>query len=583
LSLLSLTNGSPRRTLGTPLKCQIVLTITSKRKRATTVISQGATKRPNVLLILADDMGFSDIGSFGGEIPTPNLDALAASGIKLTQFYNTARCSPSRASLLTGLHPHQTGLGELTHDDGPGGYPGGLNDQCATLAEVFRSAGYTTHMAGKWHLTTNHDVVDGSEEVRRSWPTRRGFDRFWGTLAGCCSYFTPTTLHDGESPIGEDKLSEDFFYTDAIAEHAAAAIRETPDDVSLFSYVAFTAPHWPLHARPSDIKHVRGRFDEGWDVLRGRRRERQVADGIVDEPSTLNERDPLVPPWRDEPAKDWQLRRMEVYAAQIFAMDRAIGLIMDALRDSGRADDTIVIFLSDNGGTAEEVSGEPADEGEARARLLTNPRTAPDGSPLRIGNTPDIVPGGADTWGSYGRAWANLSNTPFRLYKRWVHEGGISTPLIVSWPAGNLKNGEIVRTPNQLTDIAPTLFEATGVAPLGARRGVHLPPLPGTSFLSALRGGQSAPHALYWEHIGNAAMRDGKWKIVREFRGDWELYDIDADRSESNDLAAEHPDLTTEMSSRWELWATSVGVQSRESVLEAQRLSEQALNATEGA
>lgn len=525
----------------------------------------GVTGRPNVLLVMADDMGWSDIGCYGGEIDTPNIDALAGRGVRMTQFYNTARCSPSRASLLTGLHPHQTGVGELVNDDGPGGYPGTLSGETATLAEIFAGAGYRTFLTGKWHLSNEREHPSGG------WPTRRGFHRFWGTIAGAGSYFQPTTLHDGERPVDPGELGPDFHYTDAIGEHAAAAVREAAASGDpFFGYVAFTAPHWPLHARPSDTARFRDRYRAGWDELRHRRRERQIEAGLVAREATLETRDPAVPAWSAEQDRDWQVERMAVYAAQVHAMDRAFGAVLDALEDTGTREDTVVVFLSDNGGCAEELSAEP---GSARAfarQHLIVPASAPGGGAMRIGNDPSIPPGGADTYTSYGRPWANLSNTPFRLYKRWVHEGGISTPLIVDWPGGELPGGSLVRAPHQLTDVLPTLLEATGVAVpdrVGGRAVVHPR---GVSMLTALRGGPATGHDLYWEHIGNCAMRDGRWKLVREYGSPWELYDLDTDRSESTDLAAAEPGRVAAMTRRWQGWADSVGVRPREQVLDAQ-------------
>ncbi|GAA1566268.1 arylsulfatase [Kribbella karoonensis] len=507
--------------------------------------------RPNVLIILVDDMGYSDIGCFGGEIGTPNIDRLAAHGARLTNFYNTARCSPSRASLLTGLHPHQTGVAELVNNDGPGGYPGSLNDRCATLAETFRAAGYHTHMTGKWHLANER------EQPSDTWPTRRGFERFWGTISGAGSYFQTTTLHDGETPVPLSALGPDFYYTDEIGAHAAAAIREA--ERPFFGYVAFTAPHWPLHAKEADLAETRGAFDEGWDVLRTRRRQRQLDAGICAEDATLDRRDPAVPAWDDEPEQKWQLERMEAYAAQVRAMDRAVGAILDALDETGQRENTIVVFLSDNGGCAEELRSDPEGAEQFRRHHLIIPPSAPDGTPMKVGNTPEIRPGTADTYTSYGRAWANLSNTPFRMYKRWVHEGGIATPLIVSWPAGGVSE-TVLDAPNQLTDIAPTLLEATGAPALTEREGIELTPPSGRSMLGLLRGGPADEHDLFWEHIGNAAVRSGRWKLVREYEGPWELYDLTTDRSESHDLSTEKPDLVKDLSERWQTWADTVGV-----------------------
>ncbi|MET9268148.1 arylsulfatase [Kribbella sp. NPDC003557] len=512
------------------------------------------TARPNVLIILVDDMGYSDIGCYGGEIGTPNIDGLGEHGARLTNFYNTARCSPSRASLLTGLHPHQTGVAELVNNDGPGGYPGSLTQRCATLAETFRAAGYHTHMTGKWHLSNER------EQPADSWPTRRGFERFWGTISGAGSYFQTTTLHDGETPVPLSDLGPDFYYTDEIGAHAATAIRDAADgEQPFFGYVAFTAPHWPLHAKESDLAETRGLFDEGWDVLRTRRRQRQVDAGICAADATLDRRDPAVPAWADEPEQKWQLERMEAYAAQVRAMDRAVGTILEALDETGQRENTMVVFLSDNGGCAEELRSDPEGAAQFRRHHLIIPPSAPDGTPMKVGNSPDIRPGTADTYTSYGQAWANLSNTPFRLYKRWVHEGGIATPLIVSWPAGGLTGG-VLDAPHQLTDIAPTLLEATDVPRTDRRGGEPIPALPGVSMLDLLRGGAPVEHDLFWEHIGNAAIRSGRWKLVREFEGPWELYDLATDRSESTDLAADQPDRVQELSNRWQRWADEAGV-----------------------
>jgi arylsulfatase len=511
---------------------------------------------------MTDDMGWSDVGCYGGEIPTPNIDGLASGGVRLAQFYNTARCSPSRASLLTGLHPHVTGIGELTTADGPGGYPGSINDRCATIAESLKASGYRTHMTGKWHLCSDADRPNGS------WPTRRGFDRYWGTISGAGSYFAPSTLHDGEKPVTE--LPEDFYYTDAIGEHAAAAIRDdAASGEPFFGYVAFTAAHWPLHARAADIAEFTGCYDEGWDVLRARRHERQVAAGLCSPDATVHERDPGVMSWEDTGDKAWESSRMEVYAAQVAAMDRAVGTIVDALEEAGVKDNTIIIYLHDNGGCAEELM--PANYARFQKRQRHSiPRSAPDGSPFRFGNDPSIAPGTADTYCSYGRAWANLSNTPFRMYKRWVHEGGIATPLIVNWPDGDLEQNGLVHQPHQLTDVAPTIYDALGVEPLRVRNGIPLPDLPGVSMLPALRGDQPTSHPLFWEHIGNAAIRDNNWKLVREHDGDWELYDLATDRSEQHNLATHHPDTVTTMTTTWQHWADENDVLPRKQVLEAQ-------------
>lgn len=511
--------------------------------------------RPNVVLILADDMGFSDIGCYGGEIGTPNVDRLAAAGVRLSQFYNTARCSPSRASLLTGLHPHQTGIGILTNDDRPRGYPGTINDRCVTLAEVLKAAGYATCLAGKWHLASEMRTPNAA------WPTRRGFDRFFGTLTGCGSFFQPGTLTRGEDNVEDEALDPDFYYTDAIADEACAFIRDAHQAVParpFFLYAAFTAPHWPLHARDADVARYRGTYDAGWDVLRERRLGRLRAEGILDDAATLSERDPTQPAWSDTKDKDWEARRMEVYAAQIDRLDHAVGRIVDALDAGGTLEDTLLLFLSDNGASDEALPLVELERFKTRTDILR--AQTRDARPVRIGNEPSIVPGPEDTYASYGRAWANLSNTPFRYYKRWVHEGGIATPLVVHWPGGNLRGGRVAHTPFQLTDVMPTVLEATGATYPTQHNGRPIIPLEGRSMLAALRGESVVEGTQYWEHTGNAAIRRGHWKLVRDYPKPWELYDLAHDRSELEDVAARHPDVVADLAHDWQAWADRVGV-----------------------
>ena len=510
-------------------------------------------KRPNVVLILADDLGFSDIGCYGGEISTPNIDSLATTGVRLSQFYNTARCSPSRASLLTGLHPHQTGIGILTNDDQPRGYPGTINDRCLTVAEILGSAGYATGLVGKWHLAS--DMKNPNE----AWPTRRGFQYFYGTLTGCGNYFQPGTLTRNESNIEEEALADDYYYTDAISTEATKFIRDRAKaDDPFFLYVAFTAPHWPLHARAEDIERYRGRFAKGWDSLREERMRRLKEFGILSDEAALSERDPTQPAWDQVADPEWEQRRMEAYAAQVDRMDQGIGRILATLAESGLRDDTVVIFLSDNGASPESMP--LIDRETFRQRSDIFRAKTRDGRDVRLGNEPDIVPGGEDTYASYGRAWANLSNTPFRYYKRWVHEGGISTPLLVSWPNGNLAVGSVSRTAYQLTDVVPTILEMTRTEFPSDYPGRRPQPLEGRSMLPAFRGENTDDGTLYWEHTGNAAVRRGQWKLVREHPGAWELYDMSSDRSETNDLAAQHPDIVADLRAEWERWAERIGL-----------------------
>jgi len=521
--------------------------------------------RPDVVVVVADDMGYSDIGCYGGEIETPHLVRLGAFGVRMSQFYNTARCSPSRASLLTGLHPHQVGVGVLTGDETPEGYPGDLNDRCVTLAEVLGEHGYATCMSGKWH------VASDPYEPNDSWPTRRGFESYYGIVQGAVSYFDPETLTRGEENVEAEAADPAFFLTDAITGAAVDFVRrhqeERPEDPMLV-YVAYTAPHWPLQAPAGDVEAVAGRYDAGWDELREARSRRLVELGLLDAGWPMSDRDPLVPPWEEATDKEWETRRMEVYAAQVQRMDAGIGRLVASLEEAGRLDDTLFLFLSDNGGCAEDF---PDPQQAARGLAQYSRAQTRDGRPVRFGNVPAVVPGGEDTYASYGRSWANLSNTPFREYKHWVHEGGISTPLIVHWPTGLGEAGAVVHHPHQLPDVMATVLEAAGATYPRNHRGRDVLPLEGTSMLPALRGAPVPERNLYWEHEGNAAVRRGRWKLVRKFPGDWELYDVQLDRTELRDVAAEHPDVVAELVVLYDAWAERCGVIPRDRILERYR------------
>jgi arylsulfatase A-like enzyme len=520
-------------------------------------------RKPNIVLILNDDMGFSDIGCYGGEVETPNLDRLAKGGLRFSQFYNTARCSPSRASLLTGLHPHQTSVGVLTYDMGPEGYAGNLNHRCVTIAEALKPAGFRSYLSGKWHVSSN------LKEPTDSWPMQRGFDRFYGTIIGAGSFYDPNTLTRGNENIEHEAREPGFFYTDAISDNAAAFIREHAKDHGdkpFFQYVAYTAPHWPLHAHDEDIAKYKGRFDQGWDRLREERLERLVSSGILKDSWPLSDRDPTQPPWTEARHKEWLLRCMEVYAAQIDRMDQGIGRILEALEDTGQLEDTLVIFMADNGACAEDIpEGVSVDELVNRLMLARSHTRA--GEPVHFGNNPERMPGPENTYQSYGTAWANLSNAPFRFYKHWIHEGGIATPLIFHWPAGIAARNEVRHSPGYLPDIMATLLDVTGTPYPTAFPGRDVAPLEGHSLRPAFAAEQPSRPPMFWEHEGNAAVRIGQWKLVRDYPKPWELYDMEADRTELNDLAASHPDRVKEMAAQYEAWAARCGVIPREKVL----------------
>lgn len=493
----------------------------------TASVAQADAKRPNIVLIMADDMGFSDVQPYGSEIRTPNLDRLAKSGLRFSQFHNNARCCPTRASLLTGLYPHQAGVGHMHVTLDIPSYQGFLNDRCLTIGEALRLGAYRTYLSGKWHV--------GHE--RPYWPVDRGFDRSYSLVTGGSNYFRidpkqiAATLARDDKAIAPDK---DWYITDAISDNVVAFLNEHGRrPAPFFLYVAYTAPHWPLHAHTQDIEKYRGTYRQGWDTLRRQRHDRLLAAGLVQERWPLTPRDSSVPAWPDVKDVDERDLRMAVYAAQIDRMDQGIGKILAKLKDLHADDNTLIMFLSDNGGCAEVV-----DRGK-----------------------PGALAGTADSFLSYGVGWANASNTPFRLYKHWVHEGGIATPLIVSWPA-QIRTGAVTHQVGHIMDVMPTCLDVAGISYPQANRGQALVPLEGKSLMPIFRN-ETRPirEALFWEHEGNRAVRQDKWKLVARHGGDWELYDLDADRTELNNLAGKNPDRVKDLSASHERWAARVGVQ----------------------
>ncbi len=533
------------------------------------------THRPNIILILADDMGYSDIGCFGSEIATPNLDRMASEGVRFTQMYNCARCCPSRASLLTGLYPHQAGVGHMTTHLGHPSYQGYLNDRCMTIAEVLGESGYTTLMSGKWHVGGKYNIQNhetwrldaaphlsaGHPSAGHPIPTDRGFQRFYGTLEGCGSYYNPHTLmEDGRFLY---TAPDDFYYTDAISDRAIAMIEDhcgarasvggphpghgTPQPATpFFLFVAYTAPHWPLHAPPEDIARYEGRYRDGWDSVRKDRHDRMVEKGILDESWKISPRDEAAPPWEEVREKDWEDMRMAVYAAQIDRMDQGIGRILNQLKKSGIDENTMVIFLSDNGGCAEFL----AENGMVQ-NLLYPMR---NGEQVRAGNFPGVMPGQEDTYMSYDLPWANASNTPFRLFKHWVHEGGIATPLLVSWPKAT-KRSTTCHAPMHVVDIMASCIDAAGASYADEFKGKSIPPLEGESFLPALKDESWRRESpIYWEHEGNCAIRQQDWKMAKKYPGDWELYNMERDRTELKDLRQKNEPKVQELMKLYDEW-----------------------------
>ncbi len=513
--------------------------------------AETATKRPNIILIMSDDMGYSDLGCYGGDAKTPNLDALAAGGIRFTQFYNTARCCPTRASLMSGLYPHQAGIGHMGDDRGYDGYRGELNQDCATIPEVLGPAGYKTYMLGKWHVTHRNATA----KKNPNWPTARGFDYFYGTKAGAGNYFDPPTLHRQTDPVdpAADPLykPDQYYYTDALSDNAVKFLQkhqaETPSQ-PFFMYVAYTAAHWPMQALEKDIAKYRGQFDDGYAPHRLARLERMKKLGVVSPDSKLT---PADEDWKNVAHKEWEARCMEVYCAMIDNMDAGIGRIVEQLKKEGQLDNTIIFYLQDNGACAENVGRAPN----------SRPGNAPSGRPVLTG--PDHMPGPGETFIAYGRGWANVSNTPFREYKHWVHEGGISTPLIAHWPAGISadRRGKLEAQPGHLIDIMATCADLGSADFPKERNGKAIKPMEGVSLRPAFAGqalNRSQP--LFWEHEGNRAVREGRWKLVAKENAPWELYDIETDRTELNNLAESQPDRVKDLAAKWDAYAARANV-----------------------
>lgn len=522
-------------------------------------------QRPNVLIILSDDMGFSDLGCYGGEAQTPNLDALAANGLRFTQFYNGARCCPTRASLLTGIYAHQAGMGHMTWaDQGADGYRGDLNNKCVTIAEVLRDAGYATYAVGKWHISFSARPQDSNH----NWPLQRGFDKYYGLIWGSASYFDPAicrgnTWYSCESD--PEYKPEQYYFTNAVTDNAITFLQQhdkaTPDK-PFFMYMAYTAAHWPMQALEKDIAKYKGRFDTGYDKLRKERVERLRKLGLMD---PRWEAGPTALKWEDVKQREWELRCMEVYAAMIDCMDQGIGRVVAELKKEGKLDNTLILFLQDNGGCAELNGRQASTTGPLETFRPLPPAKLPikgqlkqtrDGRPVRSG--PDAMPGGPDTWVAYGEGWANVSNTPFREYKHWVHEGGISTPLIAHWPAGipKSRSNKWVSDPGHIIDLMATCVDLAKTTYPAERKGQKIVPMQGISLLPAFEGKPlQRPQPLCWEHEGNRAIRDGKWKLVAKTDMPWELYDMESDRTEMHDVAAANPDLVKTLAAKWDAWA----------------------------
>lgn len=494
-------------------------------------------QKPNIVIILADDLGYSDLGCYGGEIPTPNIDKLGRQGIKLSQFYNTSRCCPSRASLLTGLHPHQTGVGHMAEElENPGasdwgveGYKGYLNKNCVTIAEVLKQSGYHTYMTGKWHV---------GMATKDRWPLQRGFERFTGILPGGSSHLKTFPLrgivYDNKEATYD--YPKGYYDTDFYTDNAIKFINEQKDTKPFFLYLAHTAPHWPLQAKKNDIGKFINTYDIGWDSVRYQRLRRQLKMGLVKKEWGLAQRE--MRPWDEltlQEKKDVSYR-MAVYAAQVYSLDYNVGKLVKSLEKSGKLKNTFILFLSDNGAASE-------------------PGKELGGRDMSEVNNPDKF------WAvSYGVGWANVSNTPFRRFKVETYEGGMATPFIAYWPDGiKSQVGKWNNTPHYLIDIMPTVLDIAGAKYPQTYKGNKIYSTEGNSMKHLFMTGTGKQHKyMYWEHQDNCAIRQGRWKANKRLNDkEWELYDLEADRTERFNIAKQHPDIVNDLDAHWIKWANT--------------------------
>ena len=542
--------------------------------------NNNSIQKPNIVIIMSDDMGFSDLSCYGGEIPTPNIDNLAMNGLRFTQFYNTARCCPTRASLLTGLYSHQAGIGSMVSDRGTPAFKGDLSKNAVTIAEVLKMVGYSTYLSGKWHITPYDDSPSGIENPdKTNWPIQRGFDKFFGMISGAGSFFDPRSLAIDNEYIPPSK---DFYFTDNVSENAVKFINQNSKEDPFFMYVSYTAPHWPLHALPDDILKYKGKYDKGWDKVRNERINRMREMGLIKKEWELSPRDINVKDWESVVEdREWEIRNMEVYAAMIDRMDYGIGEIVKKLKEDGIYENTLIFYLQDNGACSEELDWisdrdelngiqDPMDPMEIQTQMI--PLKTREGIPVKI--MKKSMAGSAESYSAYGPSWANASNTPFREYKHFVHEGGIASPLIVHWPNSIKEKGDFRDEPSHLIDIMATCIEVSGASYPEKFNGNQIIPLEGLSLIPVFENKSLKREALYWEHDGNRAVRMGKWKLVSKAvknnwsawdkldileTDQWELFDMEKDRTELNNLSKEYPEQVKKMSLMWESWAKKMG------------------------
>lgn len=549
-----------------------VLSFTSLGLLASFAPSLQAQKdsRPNILVILADDLGFSDIGCYGGEIQTPNLNKLAENGLRFTHFYNTSRSCPTRASLLTGLYQHQAGIGRMTFDDHKPGYRGTMTHNGVTIAEALGSAGYNTAWVGKWHVAETplrpdqrqwlaHQVHHDEFAPKDNYPLNRGFKDCYGTIYGVVDYFDPFSLVSGDKPV--DTVPDDYYSTIALADTAVAYVNKyAASENPFFMYLAFHCPHWPLHALPEDIKKYEDTYKCGWQAIREARYERMKKIKLFGDADDFLSPRQFSDSWDENPDKEWDARAMAVHAAMVDRMDQEIGRVIKALEETGQLDNTLILFMSDNGCSNEDC--QLYSEGEN-----DRPAETRKGKKIVYPRKKEVMPGPETTYASVGARWANAANTPFRYWKAMSYEGGICTPMIAYWPKGiKQPKGSINTQMGHVIDVMATCLDISGTQYPAEYHGNKILPLAGKSLLSVFRTGVRDGHReLCFEHFNEKALIDASgWKIVwPNAKKAWELYDLNNDRSEMHDLAAQYPEKVKEMAARYEMWEKDYMVEPR--------------------
>lgn len=518
-------------------------------------------QRPNIMLIVVDDMGYSDLQCFGGEVQSPSLNSLAEDGSRFTQFFNCGRSCPSRASLLTGCYPHEVGITGMGLS---------LTRNCVTVAEALKNAGYHTGMSGKWHLSRTQGIGNNNDQMLwlshqgffdrpfsdiNTYPCNRGFDEHWGTIWGVSDHFDPFSLVHNEQPVFTDGIPDGFYYADFVADKAIDMLDDyAKDDDPFFMYVAFQEPHWPVQAKQSDIDKYKGVYDDGWDALRQRRYDKMVEMGLIDPAQTPNAPNMSNRPWNNESNKAWQSANMEVHAAMVDCVDQNIGRIIAELKAKGMYENTLIVFSSDNGASSENYN-----IGDFDRHNMTR-----DGE-MVIHDA--AVPGGQLSYNYLGTGWAGAVNTPFRYWKTQSFHGGVAAPTIIKWPESmHAEKNTIVNEPCNFIDFMPTCLDVAGAAYPTTYNGNKIQPIAdeARSLVPMAKAGAKwdTERIMFWEHENGKAVRTPDWRLTMHTNGNggWQLFDMHNDYSETTNVASEHPEVVKDLRRKWNVWAKSVGL-----------------------